>query len=97
MAPGYLIALCLDAAGVLGLGLGLTVLRAERRARAGELARFLRSGQASDAVPFRVAPPPRTRAMPSVRMRTAAATSASAVDASDALAALRSAYAAPAR
>jgi hypothetical protein len=52
MAPGYVIALALETAGVLGLLLALFVMRAERRARSAQLRGFLRSGSsgASSAV-----------------------------------------------
>lgn len=51
MAPGYVIALLLEAAGLAGLVLALAVLRAEERARAAELRLFLKSGQSGRATP----------------------------------------------
>lgn len=97
MAPGYLIALCLDGAGLLGLGIGLVVLRAERRDRAVGLQRFLRSGQVRDAAPLPTVPTSRTRPPRRVRSRAAASATVSLTDPSRALSALRSAYAAAAR
>ncbi|WP_375456223.1 hypothetical protein [uncultured Methylobacterium sp.] len=94
MAPGYVIALCLEGAGAVGFGIGLWARYVERRARAAELARFLRSGQTGDPVPARTRPVPMPRPAPPTRIRTAA-TPAVRVDPSDALLALRSAYAVP--
>ena len=88
MAPGYVIALCLNGAGALGLAIGFRMLRAERR-RAAELARFLRSGQIPDARPV---PPLPIRAAGPVRVR--APTPQTTSDPSYALLAPRSAYAA---
>jgi hypothetical protein len=49
MAPGYVIALALEAAGLLGLVLGTLRLRTERRARAAELRGLLLTGNATAA------------------------------------------------
>lgn len=96
MEPGYLIALCLAGAGTIGLGFGLCALHGERRAKAAELARFLHSGQSSDASPAPVRHRSKPRPTPPMRVRTAAP-AAGVIDPSDALVALRSAYAAPVR
>lgn len=87
MAPGYVIALCLNGAGGLGLAVGFRMLRAERR-RAAELARFLRSGQVPDVRP--VLAPASTPGPARIRP----APPQTAFGPSDALLALRSAYAA---
>lgn len=94
MAPGYVIAACLEGAGAIGIVLALRLLHAEQRTRAGELARFLRFGQIPDTVP------PRIRSVavapPALLVRHRDATPpAGSVDPSDALLALRSAYGAP--
>lgn len=47
MAPGYVIALALETAGLLGLGVGLLRLRTERRFRAAELRGLLLTGHAT--------------------------------------------------
>ena len=44
MAPRYVIAVGFEFAGAIGLGLGLILIRAERRAKAVELKTFLKSG-----------------------------------------------------
>lgn len=49
MAAGYLIALVLETAGLVGLVFGLVRLRAERRARAAELRGLLLTGNANAA------------------------------------------------
>ena len=94
MAPGYVIALCLEAAGAIGIVLAGVRLETEQRTRAAELARFLRSGQVPDAQPHR-ARPGGTR--PGRPMAIGRATAASAsIDPSDARLALRNAYGASA-
>ncbi|AWN43997.1 hypothetical protein [Methylobacterium durans] len=60
MAPGYVIAIALETAGLITLALGLILARAERRAKSVELKGFLRSGQ-----PVQLAP--RTTAMSRTR------------------------------
>ncbi|MBE7198036.1 MAG: hypothetical protein INR70_09545 [Parafilimonas terrae] len=50
MAPGYVIALALEAAGILGLMVGLVRLRTERLARASELRGLLLTGNATAAL-----------------------------------------------
>jgi hypothetical protein len=49
MAIGYVIALGLEAAGLLGLAMGLVRLRTERQARAAELRGLLLTGNAQAA------------------------------------------------
>ncbi|MGU3539271.1 hypothetical protein [Methylobacterium sp. A54F] len=63
LAPGYALALLLEVAGAVTFGLGCLLLRAERRARAGELKTFLQSGNAV-AAPPRVQPHPARAARP---------------------------------
>jgi hypothetical protein len=101
MAPGYVIAIGFVLAGAAGLVLGLILLRAEQRAKAAGLRSFLTSGNA-----VRAAPPARwrpTAPRPVVAQRASARRAqpprASAAPAhapdqvSDALGALRRAYA----
>jgi hypothetical protein len=61
MAPGYVIALALEAAGLVGLVLGFARLRAERQARAAGLRGLLLTGNAAivAAGPRAVSPAPR--------------------------------------
>ncbi len=96
MAPGYVIAACLEGAGAIGIVLALRLLQVEHRARAAELARFLRSGQIPDALPPKVRPIGASRPAPSIRL-TEVMPPAGRIDPSDALLALRSAYGTPVR
>ena len=95
MAPGYVIAACLEGAGAIGILVALRLLHAEQRAKAAELARFLRSGQVPDAPP-KGRPVADARPAPAIRL-DATARSSAPIDPSDALLALRSAYGTPTR
>ena len=92
MAPGYVLAIVLEAAGLLTLTLGVGLIRFERRAKAAELKRFLSSGQ-SAALPV----PPTVRARPPVPDASGGVASPSTGAASEAVLALRRAFAAPLR
>ena len=96
MAPGYVIAACLEGAGAIGIVLALRLLHREQCVRAAELARFLRSGQVPDALPPKVRPVATARPASSISL-TRTMPPAGRMDPSDALLALRSAYGAPAR
>ncbi|KAB1071755.1 hypothetical protein [Methylobacterium planeticum] len=103
MAPGYVIAIGLELAGFAGLGLGLVLMRAERRAKAVGLKTFLKSGNPVSAGPIspgkaqisgRRAMPPRTlAARPATAHRPATVQAAASRQDSEALKALRRAYA----
>ena len=94
MAPGYVIAACLEGAGAIGIVVALRLLQVEQRAKAAELARFLRSGQVPDAPKVKVLP--EGRPAPAIRLDPTARP-ARTIGPSDALLALRSAYGATAR
>ena len=47
MGPGYVVAAVFETAGLIGLTVAASVMRAERQARVAELRSFLRSGQAA--------------------------------------------------
>ncbi|TXM71277.1 hypothetical protein FV226_15645 [Methylobacterium sp. WL12] len=94
MAPGYVIAACFEGAGAIGIVVALRLLHAEQRAKAAELARFLRSGQVPDAPKVKVVA--EARPTPALRLGPTARP-ARAIGPSDALLALRSAYGAAAR
>ena len=68
MAPGYVIALALEAAGLVGLVVGFVRLRAERQARSAGLRGLLLTGNAAIVAtgPRAVSPAPRRIVMSSV-------------------------------
>ena len=95
MAPGYVIAACLVGAGLGGIVWALRLLHVEQRAKAAELARFLRSGQVPNAPPRKARPASEPRPASAVRLASTVRRSV-APGPSHALLALRSAYGAPA-
>jgi hypothetical protein len=96
MAPGYVIAACLEGAGAIGIVVALFRLHREQRAKAAELARFLRSGQVPDVRLPKPRPAATARPAPAIRLGSTMRPP-EPIDPSDALLALRSAFGASVR
>ncbi|MER2265924.1 hypothetical protein [Methylobacterium oxalidis] len=94
MAAGYVIAIALEAAGLVALVLGLLMVRAEKQAKAAELKGFLRSGQPIQRAPRVAAPParPEPAAIPAGDILVTGAPADASLGPSEAREALRRAF-----